>query len=481
MAGCITRYQHVGFRMTRHIGVTVLPEYIQSEGAVNLLDQLQIHLGATAVTTSPYLATVVPEGQGHREPPSDAGIGNVRLLSRPLWGKRELWMTITPSFVPNREYYGAGPYQPDPATTLTKTEGPILTQFLDDAKARGLSVSLQVMAAIPPCYRVQFGGPIPEDEPLMPKGQPVLNRVDNNACLASENLRAYMRGMIADLCRNYAQVDYLRFDWPEYPPYHFQSLLTDYNPQVAKFASQIDVNFEKLSTALQDAPLEVALAGAFIEEAPFSDALQLVKEKNPALNDHFRLRDYLVLQYGTFLVETVSEFSDGKIGVILQGFPPPLSDLSGFIGLMKSGLEAVFAVKFYTMHWSLIGANYARHVSKILNRPIDDVEQRLARNLLGLTSAAAFPMAYPTPVENHGVSEDVIQKMVEQLGIANAVGISHAYGPVDDVVARFAALFKATRGQIEINRYAYLSDEIISEIGAFLREQPCPVIAENVP
>ena len=37
-------------------------------------------------------------GHGSREPPIDAGAGKVRLLDRPLWGKRELFVRTAPSY-----------------------------------------------------------------------------------------------------------------------------------------------------------------------------------------------------------------------------------------------------------------------------------------------------------------------------------------------------------------------------------------------
>ena len=72
----------------RFLGVTVLPEYIQSEGVGGVLDNLVEKVGANAVATSPYLMEEADHKTGNREPPVDAGAGAVRLLDRPLFGKR---------------------------------------------------------------------------------------------------------------------------------------------------------------------------------------------------------------------------------------------------------------------------------------------------------------------------------------------------------------------------------------------------------
>jgi len=71
------------------LGVTVMPEWIQSEGVDQVLDNLE-RAGVSAVATSPYVMAESDAENAGREPPIDAGAGKVRLLDRPLWGKREL-------------------------------------------------------------------------------------------------------------------------------------------------------------------------------------------------------------------------------------------------------------------------------------------------------------------------------------------------------------------------------------------------------
>lgn len=219
----------------RHLGVTVMPEYVQSEGSEAVLARLIDRVGATALTTSPYVAAPSEPGVGSREPPLDGGAGAVRVLDRPLWGKTALHMVTAPSFTPDGSLYAEAGYAPPPADELTATAGPILTEFISAATARGVAVYLQIMAAIPPCYRVQFGGPADADQPLLPDGTPVPPRVDRNASLAAPAVRRYLRALVADLARAYPEADGFRFDWPEYPPYHFLSLFGDYNPAVRPY------------------------------------------------------------------------------------------------------------------------------------------------------------------------------------------------------------------------------------------------------
>ena len=131
------------------------------DGVLNNLEKA----GATAVATSPYLMEPASEQDGSREPPDDAGAGKVRMLNRPLWGKRDLWVRTAPSFEPSKTLYRRLRYQPPSPSSLTRKQGHLLHEFIEKARARNLRVYLQMQAAIPPGYRVQFRGPQGDDRP----------------------------------------------------------------------------------------------------------------------------------------------------------------------------------------------------------------------------------------------------------------------------------------------------------------------------
>ena len=213
----------------RFLGVTVLPEYIQSEGVDGVLDNLVMKVGANAVATSPYLMEEADQETGAREPPADAGAGAVRLLDRPLFGKREVWVRTAPSFVPDRDLYRGLRYQPAEPAALTHSQGEILHEFIRAAQSRHLRVYLQVQAAIPPGYRVQFGGPVDDDRARLPDGRIPPRRLAKNGSLASPHILEYEHALIRDLCQNYPDIDGIRVDWPEYPPYFLDSVFLDFS------------------------------------------------------------------------------------------------------------------------------------------------------------------------------------------------------------------------------------------------------------
>ncbi len=233
------------------VGVTVMPEFFQVEGVEQVLDNLQRRAAVTAIATSPYVMAPAEEGTGGREPPIDGGAGSVRLLDRSLWGKRELFVRTAPSFTPEASLYRGLRYQPSPADDLTTAQGGVIAATIASAKARGLDVLLQVQAAIPPGYRVQFGGPVDEDRPRLPDGSTPAIRVDNNGSLASPHLHDYARALVRDVLRAYPQVDGLRVDWPEYPPYSLDSAFFDFGIHAEAAAKRLDYDFPAMRAAAQ--------------------------------------------------------------------------------------------------------------------------------------------------------------------------------------------------------------------------------------
>lgn len=211
------------------VGILALPEYFQNEGIDTVLDNVQRRAGATAIATSPYVMAPVADGEGSREPPIDGGAGSVRVLDRSIFGRTSLWVATAPSFSSDPALYAGMRYQPPPASGLTLAQGAIVGAAIGAAKRRGLAVHMQLMAAIPPGYRVQFGGPVDEDRPRLPDGNLSGLRVDNNGSLASPHILAYTCALIRDVIRAYPEVDVIRLDWPEYPPYALASWCFDFS------------------------------------------------------------------------------------------------------------------------------------------------------------------------------------------------------------------------------------------------------------
>lgn len=457
----------------RDLGITVMPEYVQSEGVERVLDNVAGIAGAGSLTTSPYVAALAPVGKGHREPPSDGGLGKKRLLDRPLWGRRELWMTAAPSFRPDPALYEGLAYRPPAPDDLTELQGALVGRFLDAARSRGMEVWLQIQAAIPPCYRVQFGGPFPKDEPLLPDRTARPGRVDRNASLAAPDVRAYVRAIVRDLCRNYPQIDGLKFDWPEYPAYHFDALFFDFNPAMVPHAAALGLDLEALARATSRFLFDLGdgtLRRQAISLEDLGSFQQSLLAAYPVLGDLLALRRAVVTDFASFLRDTVNEASGGTCGLFLQSFPPPLNVATGFDTAAVAPFCTAVGVKFYTMHWPLIEADYLAALTSRADLPPVAVARALSR-LLGLSpdvSRNPDDIRYPEPHEPHPATSEAMRAKIGEVrreaGAIPVWGMTHGYGPLEDVMRRFQAL--GGDGPVQVNRYAYLSDKKLAAIGA---------------
>ncbi|MBU8546247.1 MULTISPECIES: hypothetical protein [Roseomonadaceae] len=456
----------------RMLGITVMPEYLQTEGAEAVLDNLQHRAGATAIATSPYVLAQAPDGQGGREPPIDGGAGAVRLLDRPLWGRRELWVRTAPAFVPDTSLYRGLRYQPAEPDALTLAEGPRLTAAITAAKRRGLAVHLQVQAAIPPGYRVQFGGPLPEDRPRLPDGSEVPGRVDLNASLASDAVLDYQRALLRDLARAYPMVDAIRLDWPEYPPYAFRALFFDFSPPACDLARRLGFDLDSMRRDAQ-ATLDDVASGAAAHAlvaamagGATQAALRLFAAR-PGLLELARFKAAVTTRFLAALAETLHEASAGRIALIPQAFPPPFSFASGFDFAAVAPHVSAMGIKFYTMHWPMILHEWAG----ALGGAQDPRLLSALATALDLTDGPIDParFRYPEPEEPHPVGLAAQSRKIAAAraaaGTTPVIAYSHGYGPPEDVAARFQTAWDASGGRVFVNRYGYLSNDKLDAIG----------------
>ena len=470
--------------MGRLAGVTVLPEYAQVEGPEAVLDRLQRRAGITAVSTSPYVMEPSAGGQGAREPPDDAGQGLVRLLDRPLWdGRRELIVRTAPSFVPNKCLYDGLRYQPPEPTALTEHEGPGVGRFIGEAKRRGLKVYLQVQAAIPPGYRVQFGGPVAEDEPRLPDDRKATGRVDRNGCLASPHIRAYAAAMIADLLAAYPDIDGFRIDWPEYPAYSLDSLFLDFSPHAMAAASRLGFDVKRMrhdalalygliKGGLDDATLSMLAAPA---QGAYA-ALRLVT-RFPGFLDLLRLKALLSAELAA-VYRTALDAAGGKDKELWSlVFAPPFSLFSGFdYGLSGRHCDEI-GVKIYTMHWPMVLSSYGRDLLAANARLTEAVVVRALAGLLGFADGSPHTTLhdyrYPEPDEPHPIAPDAQRRKIEtarqESAHARVHALVHGYGPAEDFALRLRVAWEASEGRIWLNRYGYLADAKLDAIGAIQR------------
>lgn len=452
----------------RFAGITVMPEYIQHEGIRGVLDSLA-RAGATAAATSPYVLEPADEKTGSREPPIDAGAGKVRLLDRPLWGRRELFVRTAPSFTPDTRLYKGLRYQPAAADGLTRRQGPLVGEFVRAARSRGLKVYLQIQAAIPPGYRVQFGGPAEDDRPRLPDGRIPPRRVANNGSLASPHIRDYTAALIRDLCRAYPEIDGIRVDWPEYPPYFLDDAFLDFGPHAGRAAARLGLPFERMRAGA--ARLYRVLHGG-IEGAALLPSLA----DFPAMIELARFKALLVDELLAGFRRALTGAGGAEKELMPNAFPPPFNLASGLDYARAARHSAAIGVKLYTMHWPMMLRFWGDALVEA-NPGIDEaaVVRALARwfdieDGEGPARLAAY--RYPEPEEPHPVGLEAQKRKIAlaqaEAGAAPVIAIAHAYGPEKDFRARLKAAYEAAEGRVWVNRYGYLTGaklRAIAELG----------------
>ena len=390
-----------------------MPEWFQCEGIETVLDRLQA-AGASALVTSPYLLEITPSGDGAREPPPDGDAGSVRPLDRLLWGARETWVRTAPSLVHDLQQYRGLRYQPSSAGLLTRTHPHLIDDVITAARQRGMAVYLQVMAASPPGYRVQFSGALAQDLCLGPDGQPHPQRVDRNASLASSQVRDYGAALLAELAERYPGVHGFRVDWPEYPPYDLRSALFDFNPQAypvlraqgvdpLAYAGLILEYLARWQAAARAAAahgvtaVRESLAGAGWDTffGDKGDGAALWASKRASVAEMMRCYR-----------QALDSVAGPRRALEPQVFPPPLSGYSGVDWAVMGDTADAVGVKLYTMHWPMIARYWARDLVGASDTPTLDIVTAAMADFLGFCDDP-LPhgglLHYPPPETPHPV------------------------------------------------------------------------------
>ncbi len=447
-----------------------MPEWFQFEGIDPVLDRLQ-EAGATALVTSPYVLEVAPDGEGGREPPPDGEAGKVRPLDRPLDGRTELWVRTAPSLVHDPARYAGQRYQPSPASPLTFRHADLLDRMMAAARARGLEVYLQVMAASPPGYRVQFSGAVDADQCLGPAFARHDARVDRNASLASPDVVRYVATLAAELAARYPAATGIRLDWPEYPPYDLQSALFDFNPAAQALMAQAGHDPAVIAreviawrdglvhAARAAAPGGAQAAGDALDAAGFAELL----DGKGALGALFAAKRTAARELLAAVRASLDTVPGARRRLEPQAFPPPFAAISGFPMGDLAGIADAIGIKLYTMHWPMIARYWARDLLGDAPPAAHDAVTAALAQRFGLVDGEVdgATLRYPDPTQAHAVGARAqVDKLRTAAGAAGAVPViafAHSYGPLEDVRARIA-LARESGLPLWINRYGYLSD-----------------------
>lgn len=457
----------------RFLGITVLGDYILSEGVEPVLENLK-RIGATAVATNPTVTAPTDEGSGSFQPPIDAG-SSPRVFDRPLFGKTALWVRGGPSYTPNAEFYQESPYSPRKANDLTETDGAVIGDFIRAATGQGIKVYFQVGAAQPSGLR-------DEDRPQLPGGEIPQNRVADSANLASLAMRAYNRAYVKDLVAAYPEISGFRPDWPEFPCYTLGECFQGFGPQTESWAKKQGFDYHSIREAV--GRLYEILQGELTNsqlEALLADSFDLNSLPQP-LKDWLRLKRELSCDLLADWRDILNQ-ADRNLELSANAFMPNYTDVTGLDFSKAAEICDAVSPKLYTMHWSQMVEFWGQPIMEQNPRIDEALLVDVLCRLMGIhTSSEAnqrkFQLAdygYPKPDQPHPISSEVQSRKIADVcervkGKALVTPLVHGYGPSEDFNRRLELVAGSTADGVWINRYGYLSDAKLDAIGRIWKE-----------
>lgn len=460
--------------MTSHktLAVYCWSPHIQAEGVNAVLDNLQ-EANVGAVSTTVYVAEPTEPGpDARREPPEDGGRGLSRIVDRPLWGKQEQYLRVGPAFEHDRTLYdNCKLYSPAEPNDLTTNEGHVVSEFISEAKRRGMTTFIQLSpSGRPPIRENLTEQQLDSESPRLPDGSTPGERMVNFPPLASAELQSYNTAMVKDVLNAYPELDGLLLDRMEQSVYSFDDAFVDFGAHAEQFANENGFDFDALRSSAQSAIDSLQnLTNADIagvrsgSDVPYMLAAAL--RDSPGLAELLRFRSSLTASYLASLRMAADSVRHG-VQLVPITFPPPLSLLTGVnFSAYSSSADAVM-IKFFTMHWPLIVTYWTESITKANPLLDSGLVARAVSILFDMEdepSSDLIDYVFPGPDDAHRAGTEAqarkIRQATAEAGDMPILPSVHAYGPLNDVERRWRIGWETGESGMWVNRYGYLSKE----------------------
>ena len=460
--------------MSKFLGIVVTPPAIQSEGLQSVMDKI-VATGAQAICTAPSLASPSPPGVGMRTPPLDID-GNERLLDRPLWGKRELWLQGYSTFEPDESlYHGRTPYRP--RTTLAPHDRNLVHDILQEARRRGLQAHLQVSPTIVPglsdADQVRY-----IDGSILPPSK----RVARQGCLNNPAVREYGLALLRDTIRHYPEADGMFVDWVEYTTYGLEDWFGCTCAHCARQAAAWGYDWDTITRdlratwdafhGLNSRQLERARR-AVSHPAALLDMLQ----RHPGWLAFWRFKAQTVAETFRRYRQVIDEEGD-QIELGANGWCPPFNLSSGmdFRGVAQS-VQSV-RMKLFTFHWSVIPRWYGQTLlqwnPQLAERQVLDALVECLDLPDGIEPRSFADYNIPAPEEDHPAKPQSWRAKMDQVvdqvaGRAACYAYAHSYRSQAQWKRMIAVLRDSRADGMWVQRYGYLSDSKLDALATMWR------------
>ena len=174
-------------------------------------------------------------------------------------------------------------------------------------------------------------------------------RLAKNGSLASRHIVDYTHALIRDLCRTYPDIDGIRFDWPEYPPYLLDDLFSTSASRRSKRPAGWALTssgcsatalalYHKLHGGLTDADL-----AAWLDDDGGRYAVLRWLTNYPGVLDLARFKAALVAELLAGFRRTMNEAGAERMELIAHAFPPPWNLASGIDFARSARMSAATA------------------------------------------------------------------------------------------------------------------------------------------
>ena len=457
--------------MEKTLAVYCWPPHVQAEGVNAVLDNLQ-QAGVNTVSTAAYVAEPIePANSDRREPPDDGSKGMVRIVDRPLWGKREQYLRSGPSFEPNAALYSGMKYAPSKANDLTASQGEVVGNFIEEAHRRGMKTYVQMAPSHLPKLSVGFDeSERMGDMPRLPDGSLPGERMVNFAAIAiaivSASVQEFFAAQARDILIAYPQADGLLLDRMEQSFYSFPDAFVDFGPHAERAAADAGFDFDAMRSATQAILDGIgSLTNAYLTEfavardVPF--AMASAFRDSPAIVEVLAFRSTVAEGYLQRFRKAADSVRPG-VELVPITFPPPMSLLTGVDFSKYSRHADSVMIKFFTMHWPMIVTYWSQSIVAI-NSALDlGLVARAVSTLFDMEDEPSSDIddyAYPEPDTPHRAGIQAQLRKVRQATLAaNGMPILpsvHAYGPLDNVERRWRMGWEGGDHGMWVNRYGY--------------------------
>jgi hypothetical protein len=464
---------------SRQLGVVLTPAEVQDEGLARVLDNIAA-AGATAISPTLGVYARGQTGQGSREPPLDVE-GEVRLLDRPLWGSRELWLRSWVPHPPDAATWQDVGYNP-PLLAPPELRIDVARQIVDGARARGMKVQIQIspytLPGAPGGQSVGGGHATgaAADRPVRLDGGTGERVLAGHGCLNNPRVRRLGAARLREMLRHYGDVDGVFLDWAEYTCYFLEDCFTCFCPhcQLATIArgydwAAMEADTRRLWDRLHRLTASDLRRAADAADWPFALAGAVLDYPGVAALLRFKA-DTVRAALGELRGIIASEAND-SVALGLNGFPPPWCRITGMDYAGLGGVVAETRSKLFTFHWPMITRWWAETL--LAWNPGLDEDAVLAAVKVALDiptgptehrqRLADYRM--PRPDEPHAITMACLTRKIDQaVALARDSGAPclayvHSYRPAAEFRSVLEAALASQAPGCWVQRYGYLSDE----------------------